>query len=201
MSTLSAADVASLHEQERYEYVPSARATLDAEQLMLQHSAGLQGAASSYTLEQRQQVVEAEHSQVCAEPDSTASLYEDSPQCSNPAETVCAAGAPTLASAESHAEEPPPAAAGSAVACKYGSQGMRQKMLLSASNAFWQPVSTVLRVSAVFLQYRPALVADWNKVHTYRAERNCMCIGQASKCASFHVRFVLVVSMVTHAAC
>jgi hypothetical protein len=122
-----------VHEQERYEYVPTAHNTLDADQLMLQQSTGLQDAGSSYTHEQQQQVAQAERSQLSAGPASKTSLCENAPQRSSPAETLLAEGAATLASVP-HAGALSGAAV-SAVACTYEVSGVRQKVPIPASTA------------------------------------------------------------------
>lgn len=50
------ADPVSFEEQERVEYVPSARSTMDAEQLGLQHSSGLQCSVSQQSVQEQQQL-------------------------------------------------------------------------------------------------------------------------------------------------
>jgi hypothetical protein len=49
-------DPVSFEEQERIEYVPSARATRDAEQLALQHSSDLQCSVSQQSVQEQQQL-------------------------------------------------------------------------------------------------------------------------------------------------
>jgi hypothetical protein len=48
-------DPVSFEEQERVEYVPSARSTMDNDQLGLQHSSGLQCSASQHSVQEQQQ--------------------------------------------------------------------------------------------------------------------------------------------------